>query len=135
MWMCKQFLSRHSRSHLINILGLDLFLVDAPIKFPSGILETQSRSSPTLRFVNSNSRGGVQMPQLHDISHNQYSVFENLEAFCQHMWHLRLLFDYREQSNGHYKIDASQDVLPCHPLSAHDIPCSKLSVGREFEIS
>jgi hypothetical protein len=66
--------------------------------------------------MNSTSRGGVEMPQLYHVSQNQYSVFENLKTFCQHSWHLRVLFDYREHSKGHYKINASQDVLPCHPL-------------------
>jgi hypothetical protein len=66
--------------------------------------------------MNSTSRGGVEMPQQYHVSQNQYSVFENLKAFCQHSWHLRVLFDYRFHSKGHYKIDASQDVLPCHPL-------------------
>jgi hypothetical protein len=66
--------------------------------------------------MNSTSRGGVEMPQLYHVSQNQYSVFENLKAFCRHSWHLRVLFDYREPSKGQYKIDASQNVLPCHPL-------------------
>lgn len=66
--------------------------------------------------MNSTSRGGVEMPQLYHVSQNQYSIFENLKIFCQHSWHLRILFDNREQSKGHYKIDGSQDVLPCHPL-------------------
>ena len=56
------------------------------------------------------------MPQLYHVSQSQYSVFENLKAFCRHSWHLRVLFDYREPSKGQYKIDTSQDVLPCHPL-------------------
>jgi hypothetical protein len=56
------------------------------------------------------------MPQLYHVSQNQYSVFENLKTFCQHSWHLEVLFDYREYRKCQYKMDTSQDVLPCHPL-------------------
>lgn len=56
------------------------------------------------------------MLQLYRVSQNQYSIFENLKSFYQHSWHLGVLFDSKENSEGYYRIDASQDVLPCHPL-------------------
>lgn len=54
------------------------------------------------------------MPRL--VSQNQYSVFENLKAFCQHAWHRRVLFDMREHIEGQYGIRHTLDVLPWSPL-------------------
>jgi Mg2+ and Co2+ transporter CorA len=49
-----------------------------------------SRSFPTFRLPYANNRGGVLLPQL--LSRRAYSLFESLESFFQHSWHLHLLF-------------------------------------------
>ncbi|KAH7354869.1 hypothetical protein BKA65DRAFT_581473 [Rhexocercosporidium sp. MPI-PUGE-AT-0058] len=94
-----------------------LFLVDAPVKLPSNILETRSPSPPTLRFMYSSSRGGVEFPRLYRMFHNEYSIFENLKVFCQHGWHRQILFvDKAYSQKGRLPIDGTREVLPCHPM-------------------
>ncbi|EPE34320.1 Magnesium transport protein CorA, transmembrane region [Glarea lozoyensis ATCC 20868] len=94
-----------------------LFLVDAPIKFPVGILDQESRSFPTLRLLHSNSRGGVELPHIYDSSRREYSLFENLKTFCHHHWHLRVLFDQRIDHFGcDYVVYPNKLVLPATPL-------------------
>jgi hypothetical protein len=63
------------------------------------------------------------MPQAYRVSRDRHSVFENLKIFCEHSWHFRVLFDGREDSKGHYKIDTSQNVLPSHPLIYLVVSC------------
>jgi hypothetical protein len=51
------------------------------------------RSFPTFRLPYANNRGGVLLPQLLSLlSRRVYSLFESLESFFQHSWHLNLLF-------------------------------------------
>lgn len=49
-----------------------------------------SRSSPTFRLPYANNRGGILLPKL--LSQPGYSLFQSLESFFQHSWHLHLLF-------------------------------------------
>lgn len=64
--------------------NLDLFLVDAPLKL-------YPRKRTTLRLTYATNRGGILLPQL--FSHTEYSLFDSLQAFLQHGWHFRLLFE------------------------------------------
>jgi hypothetical protein len=105
------------RSWTLTTYDTDLFLVDAPLKFPAGILDPDSRSFPTLRFLYSDSRGGVEIPQLYNSSRKEYSLFENLKTFCRHNWHLRVLFDQRIDHFGcDYVVYPNSLVLPGTPL-------------------
>lgn len=113
-YMCKQ-LPQNEELHFNRMFALDLFLVDAPLHLSDEILDRDSRSFPTLRFQNSTSRGGVELPRLFSDSTNKHSLFEILKRFCEHPWHNRILFDLHETSKG-YRMDGSTNVLPAHPL-------------------
>lgn len=56
------------------------------------------------------------MPQLYRFPLSKYSVFENLKVFCQHHWHLRVIFCQQKSSEGNYRMNLVQDVMPSHPL-------------------
>lgn len=91
---------------------LDLFLVDAPLRILSN--GTLRKSPPTLRCPYSSNYGGVILPYLH--SQDGYSLFESLQSFFQHPWHLNVLFGIRKLGDKQYEIDPSQTVLPSHAL-------------------
>jgi hypothetical protein len=91
-----------------------MFLVDAPLEFPPGILDISSRSFPTLRFPISENRGGVELPRLLSSHQSKYSVFENLKVFCQHGWHQHMLFGPYHLLSFHGGV--GHNIIPCHPL-------------------
>ena len=96
----------------------DLFLVDAPLRLPSDILKIQTRETPTLRFMYSNSRGGVELPRLLPNSQGDcsfYSILEGLKKFCHHSWHLGMLFKAPGRDER-FLWRHRKDVLPCHPM-------------------
>jgi len=97
----------------------DLFLVDPPVEFSSDVLDRNSRSFPTLRFPNSKSRGGVELPRLLFDFQDRHSLFENLKIFFQHSWHQTALFDlYFPTTNifKSFKPDVDPGVIPAYPF-------------------
>ena len=79
----------------------DLILVDAPLNLGlKCIRKEKSRLRSSLRFGCSMNRGGLTVPMLYRDSSRterngsefEMSLFENLVSFCQHEWHLRVLF-------------------------------------------
>ncbi|KAL2070688.1 hypothetical protein VTL71DRAFT_13714 [Oculimacula yallundae] len=90
---------------------LYLFLVDAPITVPFVSSKATSPTVPTLRFMYSSSRGGVELPGFLSMPKVMCSIFELLKIFCQHEWNYRILFPRPPLDS--YRIP---NVLPRHPM-------------------
>ena len=89
------------------------------MKFPYDILDKNSRSFPTLRFPNSTSRGGVELPRLLFEYQDRHSVFESLKIFCQHSWHRDALFGLYspiERTRLSYTLNRKAQVIPAYPF-------------------
>lgn len=85
---------------------LGMILVDSPLDISSKCtLLPHSRSRTYVRFPYSRNRGGLLIPALYEnfeysiISKQKLkcSLFENFVTFCQHPWHLDVLFQKGDQ--------------------------------------
>ena len=57
----------------------------------------------------------MRLPRFIQHSRGAHSILQVLKTFCQHSWHLRMLFNSPRRDENRLQ-RCSYDVLPCHPM-------------------